>query len=94
MAKFDGILKKVSEFNNALLSDPVNFLLQHLVISCSSALSLALYANLISFEKFAITITVVLNVDCVVIFPERLFSLHMPDFDLLNSSCRRNNIYR
>lgn len=26
-AQFDGILKKISEFNNALLSDPVNLLL-------------------------------------------------------------------
>lgn len=32
-AQFDGILKKLSEFNNSLLSDPVSYLLQNMIIS-------------------------------------------------------------
>lgn len=34
-AQYDGILKKVSEFNNSLLSDTVSCLLQHLIIVSS-----------------------------------------------------------
>lgn len=34
-AQFDGILKKLSEFNNSLLSDPVSYMLQNLIIASS-----------------------------------------------------------